>query len=63
MSLNYKLKYRVELFSSLETQTTVIIDGFHLTFGDASGLGGHDSSDAGGNVYIDKASVNFSTAR
>jgi len=40
--------------------TTVTIDGFHLTFGDASGLGGHPyGNDSGGNIFIDKASVNL----
>jgi hypothetical protein len=43
------------------TNTIVAFEGLRFTYGDANGLGGHspfyENYDAGGNLYIDKATV------
>jgi uncharacterized repeat protein (TIGR01451 family) len=42
------------------TNTNVTFEGLRFTYGDANGLGGHagiGSGDAGGNLYIDRATV------
>jgi len=50
------------------TNTIVTFEGLRLTYGDANGLGGHsptpyENYDAGGNLYIDKATVTLNDCR